>query len=152
VWDINGEETYEIAISSEYLNRSFEEVVSTLMHEMVHLYNLAHGIKDVSGTQYHNKRFRIEADKRGLVITYARVIGWSVTQLQDATKDWLSTVEVDKSVFDAVRKTPLGIKKKAQKTYTYTCPMCEEKVLSKNPDLEIRCEDCQELFERKMKE
>ncbi len=152
VWDINGEETYEIAISSEYLNRSFEEIVSTLMHEMVHLYNLAHGIKDVSGTQYHNKRFRIEADKRGLVITYAKIIGWSVTQLHDTTKEWLSTVEVDKTVFDAVRKTPVGIKKRAPKTYTYTCPTCGEKVLSKNPDLEIRCEDCQELYERKIKE
>ena len=64
VWDINGNPNYEIAISSEYLNREFHEVVATLMHELVHLYNLYAEVKDVSGTQYHNKRFRLEAEKK----------------------------------------------------------------------------------------
>jgi len=152
VWDINEEEKYEIAISAEYLNREFHEVVATLMHEMVHLYNLAHDIKDVSGTQYHNKRFRIEAEKRGLVITYAKDIGWSVTKLTEESIAWIDTLEVNKKVFDSVRKIPLKPKKIAEKTYTYTCPVCNEKVLSKNADLEIECMECHEMYERKMKD
>jgi predicted SprT family Zn-dependent metalloprotease len=151
VWEVKGEEVYEIALSAEYLNRSFEEVVATLMHEMVHLYNLAHDVRDVSGTQYHNKRFKNEAEKRGLNITYAKVIGWSSTTLNDEAKDWIATLEVNREAFDAVRKVPVKTKKKAQKTYTYTCPICNEKILSKNPDLEVECVNCGELFERRMK-
>lgn len=152
VWDIHKDAHYEIAISAEYLNRDFHEVVATLMHEVVHLYNLYAEVKDVSGTQYHNKRFKIEAEKRGLVISCAKAIGWSVTALTEESRIWIDNLNIDKSAFDAVRKMPIQAKKKTQKTYTYTCPICNEKILSKNPDLEVECVDCGELFERKMKE
>lgn len=54
------ERRYEINIVAEYLNRSVYEVVSTLLHKMVHLHNLVNGIKDVSrGNVYHNKKFNM---------------------------------------------------------------------------------------------
>lgn len=47
---------YEITICSEYLYRSVEEICTTLLHEMVHLYCNENGIKDTSrGNTYHNK-------------------------------------------------------------------------------------------------
>ena len=51
------------------------------MHEMVHYYCHTQGIKDTSrGNTYHNKRFKEEAEKRGLMISSAPHIGYSVTQ------------------------------------------------------------------------
>lgn len=56
-------------------------VIATLMHEMIHYWCHSQGIKDTShGNTYHNKRFKEEAEKRGLVITAAPLIGYSVTQ------------------------------------------------------------------------
>lgn len=58
---------YEINICAEHLARSFEQVAETLLHEMVHLYNLQIGVQDTSrnGT-YHNKKFKETAEQHGL--------------------------------------------------------------------------------------
>lgn len=54
---------YEINICAEYLARPFEQICETLLHEMVHLYNLQIGVQDTSrsGT-YHNKKYKEAAD------------------------------------------------------------------------------------------
>lgn len=39
---------YEINICAEHLARPFEQVAETLLHEMVHLYNLQIGVQDTS--------------------------------------------------------------------------------------------------------
>lgn len=148
VWDISNEKYYEIVLSAENLNRPFEEIITTLMHEMVHLYNLANDVKDTSGTQYHNKRFKNEAEKRGLVIEYAPIIGWSPTTLSEEAKEWLATIDIDREVFNAVRNTRQAVKKKQPKNYTFTCPQCNEKIISKNLDVHVICGDCGVEFER----
>lgn len=81
VWRADQTEAYEINIGAETLNRPIEQVIATLVHEMVHQYCAENDIQDTSrsGT-YHNKRFKQEAEKRGLLITYDRRIGFSVTQ------------------------------------------------------------------------
>ena len=60
---------YEINLCAEYLNRPFEETCCTLIHEMVHLWNLQEGVQDTSrsGT-YHNKNFKIAAEAHGLIV------------------------------------------------------------------------------------
>ena len=59
----------EINIGAETLNRPIGNVIATLQHEMVHHYCAMTGIKDTSrGGVYHNKRFRQEAELRGLVL------------------------------------------------------------------------------------
>ena len=71
---------HEIAMSAEYFTRPTANWVATLVHEMVHLYCHINDIEDTSnGNRYHNKRFKIEAEKRGLIIERADVIGYSVT-------------------------------------------------------------------------
>ena len=84
VWKDSEDSSHEINIGAEYLSRPIENVLATLMHEMVHLYCLVNGIRDTSnGGRYHNKRFKAEDEKRDLKIEYAKYIGYSVTSPTD---------------------------------------------------------------------
>ena len=70
----------EINISAENLDRPIENIIATLIHEMVHHFCSIKGIQDCSrGGTYHNKRFREQAEKRGLKIDYNTKIGFSIT-------------------------------------------------------------------------
>ena len=75
VWTDTDRSYYEINITAEYLNRPIENVLATLQHEMVHLYCMVNGIQDTSKAgRYHNKNFKAEAEKRGLLIEYVKYI------------------------------------------------------------------------------
>lgn len=53
-----------------------------MLHEMAHLYNLTHGIKDVSNNDYyHNKKLKDTAEAHGLHIKHHPKYGWAVTML-----------------------------------------------------------------------
>lgn len=95
---------YEITICSEYLYRSVEEICSTLLHEMVHLYCNEQGIKDTSrGNTYHNKRFKELAESHGLTVSYDERIGWSCTRLSEGAAAFVEE-NADKSVFVVTRE------------------------------------------------
>jgi hypothetical protein len=80
----------EINIGAGTLDRPIENVVSTLEHELIHYYCYKHGIKDTSRNgQYHNKKFRDEAEKRGLIISYDSRIGWSATEPSEELIDFI---------------------------------------------------------------
>lgn len=71
---------YELNIGAEHLNRPIENVLATLVHEMVHIYCMEVGLKDTSnGGRYHNSVFKAEGEKRGLILSKHGYIGWSVT-------------------------------------------------------------------------
>ena len=81
----DGEQRHELNIGAGTLDRPIENVVSTLLHECCHLWNMQQGIQDTSrGGTYHNKRFKATAEARDLRISYDRRIGWSVTEPSDA--------------------------------------------------------------------
>ncbi len=68
---------HEINLGAENLNRPTAETIATLIHEMVHFYCHENGIKDTSrGGTYHNSRFKEEAEKRGITVTYdEKIVG-----------------------------------------------------------------------------
>ncbi len=80
----------EINISTGSLDRPLENVLASLLHEMVHLYNdRVLNIQDVSGNSrmYHNKQFREQAEAHGLIVTRSEKYGWSTTEPGDALLD-----------------------------------------------------------------
>lgn len=80
-WKRKDDWRHELNMGAETIDRPIEEVVATMLHEMVHLYNIAHGVQDCSGGGvYHNKKFRDEAERRGLVIQHHEKYGWTITE------------------------------------------------------------------------
>lgn len=142
----------EINISAEYLSRPIENIISTMQHEMVHLYCAINDIKDTSNNNvYHNKKFKEEAEQRGLSIEKAQTIGWSVTTPTEEFIEYIKGLSVSEEAFKFFRKMPLGkekVKKTTKKTTKYTCPCCEVSVRGE-PELEIECKKCGVLMESK---
>ena len=103
--EASAEARYEISISAEHLNRPIEDICATLLHEMVHLHNAILDIKDTSANHvYHNRKFKTEAEKRGLLIEHAKTIGYSVTTLQEDTRELIKSFHIDEKLFDFHRK------------------------------------------------
>ncbi len=152
VWknDVTQEERYEINIVAEALNRGIYPVMSTLLHEMVHLHNLVYEIKDVSrGGTYHNGRFKRIAETHGLIVEHRDRIGWSHTYLQGTTMDLIDSADFDEAVFSFGRRDlddTDGIernKKKEKKgsVRKYVCPRCHG-IIRASRQVNVICGDC----------
>lgn len=81
----------EINMCSQWLNRPFEEIAGTMLHEMCHQYAYVKGIKDTSRYgYYHNKEFKSIAEKHGLKVeNTGRYHGWCKTELTEQSKNHL---------------------------------------------------------------
>ena len=160
-WDswIEGSEMMklkEINLGAESLKRPVSEIIATLLHEMVHYYCHINGIKDTSrNNTYHNKRFKVESEKRGLIIYKAPVIGYSVTKPSEAlcnlVKDqgWSEKIKLFRNRRDISLSTVGGeddnegkknMKKKSS-TRKYICPICGMSVRATR-DVKIACVEC----------
>lgn len=158
VWSDATQNYYEINIGAEYLSRPIENVLATLMHEMVHLYCMVNGIKDTSnGARYHNKQFKTEAERRDLKIGYAQYVGYSITEPTDkffevisenGLYEGISHYRASGSVGDAPPNQgggndSEGASKGKRKTSTrkYICTSCGMSVRA-TKDVNIICGDC----------
>lgn len=132
---------YEINICAEYLSRPFEEVIGTLMHEMVHLYNLQNGVKDTSrGGTYHNKKFKEAAEAHGLLPEKNEKYGWIGRKLNDEAKAFVESMHETK--FDLFRETPVKIKGTSkQSSRKYVCPCCGL-IIRATKEVKVMCMEC----------
>lgn len=155
---------YEINLSAEYINLSFVETMDTLMHEMVHLYNLVHNIQDVSrnGT-YHNKKFLERALKSGFIYPYDKPdpkYGFSYVKLAPQTIAILNELPIKKEVFCIARKKPHEIAqiqydensseikelKSTTNSFRWVCPSCDLIIRSSKPDIYVICGACNKVL------
>ena len=148
-WHKKGTECHELNISADWLERPIENIAATMLHEMVHLYNMEHNVKDCSrGGTYHNKRFKAEAERRGLIIEYNERIGWSVTKPSDRLLEYIleqgwTEIRMGRNAVDVImgmsgkgdgeKGTETGTEKPPKKkssTRKYVCPCCGKSVRS----------------------
>lgn len=150
VWRDNAASYYEINISAEHLNRPIENVLATLQHEMVHLYCMVNDIADTSKSgRYHNKLFKSEAEKRGLLIEYAPYIGYSKTQpstefIAVLKDNGLMEFGIDHHRDDSLPPSPSTggqTGKRKSSTRKYICPSCGMSVRATR-EVNILCGDC----------
>lgn len=133
----------EINISAESLNRPVENVISTLIHEMVHHFCDQNDIQDCSrGGTYHNKKFKSECEQRGLIIDYDNKIGFSLTSPSPELIQFIS--DMGWEGVDLSRKGSSksgGTDKKKTSTRKYICPGCGCSVRA-TKTVNIACLDC----------
>lgn len=140
---------YEIVITAEHLDRDYIEILRTLHHEMIHLYNATNGIQDCSrGGTYHNTKFKEESERRGFFYDAPvdKKYGWTFSKLTDETIDIIRGWGIDSTAFQIARMdlTEDGSSKKKTNSYKWICPCCELTVRSTKPEINIKCGDCEE--------
>lgn len=137
---------YEINICAEYLNRPFEEVCATLLHEMVHLWCLQNGIKDTSrGDTYHNGKFKKEAEEHGLVVEKHEKYGWTITYLSEEAKEIIHKIYPNEKFELHRTKEKITNKKKGSNSRKYVCPLCGT-IVRATKEVHIMCADCDEIM------
>lgn len=100
-----GDSVPEINLSAEYLSRGADGLLETLLHEMAHLWNATvENVKDCSSGQYHNKKFKIAAERFGLKVERDGTRGWAYTSLTDISREAIKAFEPDTEVFKSLRR------------------------------------------------
>lgn len=145
-WSESEQGYYEINISAEYLNLPIEQVIATMLHEMVHLYNHENGIKDTSrGSMYHNLKFKTESEKRGLNIEKDNKYGWTITTLNQDGLDFVNSLEQKDFALHRVNVNPTEESetkpKKKSSSRKYKCPMCDQSVRA-TKEIKLLCGEC----------
>ena len=159
VWESDGENRHELNIGAGTLTRPIEEITATMLHEMVHLYNLARGVQDTSrGCTYHNTKFRDEAVKRDLIIDHHPSYGWTLTTPSERLLQWCidnALTEIKVTRHDGITfapppggksgtptVTPTGGKTaKPSSTRKYVCPNCRASVRATR-EISLICGQC----------
>lgn len=155
----------EINVTAEYLNRPAELVITSLLHEMCHLFNIQHNIQDTSrnGT-YHNKSFADAALSHGLLIEKDEKYGYCRTLPSDELKQWVN-INIRKGCFRYKRaktykngtpKTTTGTGNNGKEATTsrtkqssrkYTCPNCGLTIrATKDVTGKLLCIECNEIL------
>lgn len=161
VWKAEDGHYNEINISAEHLDRKIENVMATLQHELIHFHCQLNDIADTSqGGRYHNKNFKREAEARGLVISYAKYIGYSVTE---PSAEFVRVIQSNgiKKPLDINREGVIWTAgpggsgkpggnggqagKRKTSTRKYQCPCCGNSFRA-TKDIRVLCMDCGEQF------
>lgn len=145
------EERYEINLVAEAVNRGLFPVMTTLIHEMVHLYHLENDIKGVTrGNTYHNKRFKEDCERIGMIVEHDDKIGWSHCTLTPFLMEKINSYGINEEAFTFGRKNlDEGEKKKKKKKSSsrkYICPECGTSVRA-SKDVLILCGLCSDIEE-----
>lgn len=140
--DAEDEGYYEISLSAEYLGNQTDEIIGTLLHEMVHLYNLQNGIKDTSRSgYYHNKSFKESAEAHGLIAEKVDGSGYSKTSLSDDALEFVK--KQDRVQFNLFRIADTREIEKSPKAtvHRYVCPSCGN-IVRATKVVRVGCLDC----------
>lgn len=161
-WFTDDRAMKELNISANYLRRDITEVVTTLIHECAHIWNMQHDIKDTSnGYVYHNKRFKETAENLGNIkVERSEKYGWTVSSPTEETIDFcirngLQNIEIgrqDTYSFGGFTGGASGNggnaipkPKKPTSTRKYICPCCGNSFRA-TKDINVLCMDCNVQF------
>jgi len=137
---------YEINITAEHLTRPIAHTIGTMIHEMVHLYNLQNGVKDCSrGGTYHNKHFKHVAEAKGMIVEQHEKYGWCLTTLNDEGNAFVADFKqkYDFEKFEIKRTGGIKNAKSSKKSSSrkYTCPHCGMTIRA-TKEVRVLCGDC----------
>lgn len=167
VWKVKDEERRELNMSADYLTRPIEETVATMLHEMVHLWNLKNNIQDCSRNfTYHNTKFRDKAREIGLLVDHDDRYGWTITSASEQIIDYIISkgweeiqmnhgfyggwiaptggADKDKGTQSGGKPTK-GTGEKKGNSRKYVCPDCGM-IVRATRIVRVKCADCDKLM------
>lgn len=156
-WFTDEKAMKELNISANYLRRDITEIVTTLIHECSHIWNMQHNIKDTSnGYVYHNKKFKETAEKLGKInVERDEKYGWTVSIPTEETIDFcirngLQDIQIGKQYSFSFEGFTGGTDrsrkpKKPSSTRKYICPCCRNSFRA-TKQINVLCLDCNEKY------
>jgi predicted SprT family Zn-dependent metalloprotease len=147
--NLKGKWTNEIALNPfQFDKRSDREIYSTLVHEMVHLWQ--HHFGTPPKRVYHDKEWADKMESVGLMPSSTGIEGGKRTGRR------VSHYIIEGGAFDKAEKkfkgkiawrgtTGTSSAKKGSKRTKYSCPMCGTNAYGK-PGLSLLCGDCDEYM------
>jgi hypothetical protein len=150
-WHANGEAFHEIAFNLEHFTTA-QELLSTLIHEVAHSLNFKNGIQDTSANQYHNAKFKTQAEALGLKTEQIlKGKGHHATTLTElGAKRWKKALSIlDKALELTALSNEGSAKPKGRNTNLIkaTCE-CENVIRLSRTVLEIgvTCNSCEQVY------
>ncbi len=164
IWETREDSKREINIASGTLDRPLENIVASLVHEMVHMFNdCILNVQDTSrGGTYHNRQFAMQAAQRGLIVTRSDKYGYAHTAPADSLLEWLLDHDELREI-DICRSNPLytavgvgthasnggamiaATTNKNSHSRRYICPCCHT-VIRATKSVNIICADCMQTM------
>lgn len=152
--DSAGATVHEISLNPEHFDRDLRDITSTLLHEMVHLWQQENGKPSRNG--YHNREWAGEMQRVGLMPVSldnpGKMTGQKVTHEMEEggvyDRFWTETLEPELDT-DALLRDIWGDNVKPKRPPSkvkYECPMCGAKAWAK-PDSSLICGDCEERMD-----
>ncbi|AXK51161.1 SprT-like domain-containing protein [Spiroplasma alleghenense] len=142
----------EIVLYDSVFTGNFNDILQTLVHEMVHQYCFENGIKDTEANGRHNKNFRQQAEIVGLTVNkpLTKNQGYT-TSLSGALESVFRVIPLNHRViedfiginnFKKLNKKNKEIKETIKPVnFKYQCSGCEIEFRSKK-DMNLNCADC----------
>lgn len=148
-WFTDKKSMKELNISANYLKRDISEIVTTLIHECSHIWNMQHGIQDTSNRYvYHNKYFKQTAEELGKIkVERHKRYGWTISKPSQETLDFCKQHRLEEIQIWRYEKDSDGKTKKPSSTRKYICPCCGSSFRA-TKEINVLCMDCNEKFIR----
>lgn len=128
-WQSGNDKKFGIVIAQDHLDRGTYAVLTTLIHEMCHLYAIQNGIRDTSRSgKYHNDKFKEIAEKAGLEATKEPGSGWMTRRMTPELAEWtqqndvIGILQLQYINPEPVKPVQKGGKKSG--FFKYICPTC----------------------------
>ena len=144
----DGKGSHELRISAEHLARPAIEIYATVRHELVHALNFECGIKDCSGNNYHNGKFKATAETYGLVCQEkTKNNGYGITALDPVyAAQVLAELQPDDGAFTLARRILAARKPKAPtKMLKWSCGCTNIRAAV---EVVATCGTCGEVFSK----
>lgn len=148
-WQAGEESFHEIAFNLEHFTTG-AELLSTLLHEVAHSLNHANGIQDCSANQYHNAKFKAQAEALGLKTIEIKGKGHASTELTEfGAKRWAKALNILTKALELTATGEGTAKPKGRNTNLLKaqCP-CEQVIRASRGVIEagVRCDSCEGQF------
>ena len=87
------ESDYVLTLSSHSFFNTLDEIAIELLHQMVHMYNMMHGIRDTYCRELkHNNKFASKAREVGLIVENNKNFGFEIVDVSDQLNTYIENL------------------------------------------------------------